>query len=180
MSNNFQLIYNIPKLFPIYRTMSEHTIILLKPAECSEEQLEQFFDLVISGKQVQAEGLPERIKAAALLGFAYVDGKLAGTASVKNQKRSYVTGIFLKAKVPRLAENFDHEIGYAVTHEEYRRRGISRDLIQHLVAQKPGAKFYATTKNDDMRGLLEKSGYERTGRPYLNPSNETLDLFIMK
>jgi len=157
--------------------MSEHSITLIEPANCSEEQLKQFHDLVTSGNQVQAEGLPERIASAALLAFAHVDGQLAGVASIKNQKRSYVTGIFLKAKVPRLAEHYDHEIGYAVTHKNFRRRGISRDLIGRLMDSKPEARFYATTKNDDMRMLLEKTGFKKTGNSYQNLDAETLDVY---
>lgn len=159
--------------------MSEHSITLLIPADCSKKQLKQFHDLVISGKQVQAEGLPERIASAALLAFAHVDGQLAGVASIKNQKRSYITAIFLKAKVPRLAEHFDHEIGYAVTHVDFRRRGISRDLINRLMDSKPKAKFYATTKNDDMRALFEKTGFKKIGQSYQNLNAETLDVYAL-
>ncbi|MDB5153873.1 MAG: family N-acetyltransferase [Mucilaginibacter sp.] len=159
--------------------MNEHRITLLIPADCSEAQLKQFHDLVISGGQVHAEGLPERIASAALLAFAHIDGQLAGVASIKNQKRSYITGIFLKAKVPRLAENFDHEIGYAVTHTDFRRRGISRDLIRQLIDSKPNANFYATTKNDDMRNLLEKTGFKKIGQSYQNSNAETLDVYTL-
>ncbi|MFB9843887.1 GNAT family N-acetyltransferase [Mucilaginibacter ginsenosidivorans] len=157
--------------------MSEHHITLIEPASCSEEQLRQFHDLVISGNQVQAEGLPERIASAALLAFAHADGQLAGVASIKNQKRSYITGIFLKAKVPRLAGDFDHEIGYAVTHKDYRRRGISRELIGRLMDSKPQAGFYATTKNEGMRILLEQIGFKKTGHPYQNLNAEVLDVY---
>jgi hypothetical protein len=159
--------------------MSEHSITLLLPVDCSEKQLKQFHDLVILGNQVQAEGLPERIASAALLAFAHVDGQLAGVASIKNQKRSYITGIFLKAKVPRLAEHFDHEIGYAVTHNDFRRSGISHDLIRQLMDSKPGARFYATTKNDDMRSLLDKAGFKKTGQSYQNLNAETLDVYTL-
>lgn len=128
---------------------------------------------------MQAEGLSERIASAAVLAFAYIDGQLAGVASIKNQKRSYITGIFLKAKVPWLAEHFDHEIGYAVTHLDFRRRGISRDLINRLIDSKPKAKFYATTKNDDMRALLEITGFKKIGQSYQNLNAETLDVYTM-
>jgi len=157
--------------------MSEHDILILPPEDCSKDQLQQFYELVISGGQVQAEGLPDRIASSALLGFTFIDGKLAGVASIKNQKRSYVVSRFLKAKVPRLAERYDHEIGYAVTHTDFRRMGISRNLILKLIEQKPQSNFYATTKNDDMRSLLTKLQFEKTGSPYKNANDETLDLF---
>ena len=89
-------------------------------------------------------------------------------------------GIFLKAKVPRLAENYPYELVYAVTHPDFRRMGISRELIRQLLDSKPDVKFYATTKNDDIRDLLAKSGFIRTGNSYQNSAGETLDLFTFR
>jgi len=160
--------------------MSTTQILLLTPEECTSEQLADFHDLVVSGNQVQQEGLADRIAGASLLAFAYLEKQLAGVASVKNQKRSYITGIFLKAKVPRLAEQYQYELGYAVTHSSFRRKGISRDLIGKLIASQPGTSFYATTKNDAMRDLLTKSGFNTLGNPYQNADGETLDLYAIK
>lgn len=159
--------------------MTNHQISVLIPAECSAAQLQKFHELVISGGQVMADGLAERISSATLLAFAYSGEQLAGIASVKQQKRSYVTGIFLKAKVPRLAENYLFEIGYAVTHVDFRREGISRELIGALIGHKPETRFYATTKNDGMRDLLTKSGFKKTGNSWLNVNEETLDLYTL-
>ncbi|MGF7078816.1 GNAT family N-acetyltransferase [Mucilaginibacter sp. UYCu711] len=159
--------------------MSDHQISVLAPDECSPAQVQQFHELVISGGQVQADGLVERILSAALLAFAYSGEELAGIASVKQQKRNYVTGIFLKAKVPRLAVHYLFEIGYAVTHEHFRRQGISRELIKELIGHKPGTRFYATTKDDGMRDLLTKSGFKKTGNSWLNVNEETLDLYTL-
>ena len=160
--------------------MSTLQILLLTPGQCTREQLDQFHDLVISGKQVQEEGLSERIAGASLLGFAYLEDQLAGVASVKNQKRSYVIGIFLKAKVPRLADAYQYEVGYAVTHNSFRRKGVSRSLIAQLMKSKPDTSFYATTKNDGMRELLIKSGFNKLGNSYQNAGGETLDLYVSK
>jgi GNAT superfamily N-acetyltransferase len=157
--------------------MTNHQISVLAPAECSAAQLRQFHELVLSDGQVQADGLVERIASAALLAFAYSGEELAGVASVKQQKRNYVNGVFLKAKVPRLAEKYLFEIGYAVTHENFRRRGISRELIGALISHKPRTQFYATTKNDGMRDLLTRSGFKKTGNSWLNINEETLDLY---
>jgi hypothetical protein len=159
--------------------MSDHQISVLTPAECSDAQLQQFHELVIAGGQVQADGLAERILSAALLAFAYSGEAIAGIASVKEQKRSYGTSIFLKAKVPWLAENYLFEIGYAVTNEGFRRRGISRDLINALISHKPGTRFYATTKNAGMRDLLTRSGFKKTGNSWQNVNDETLDLYTL-
>ncbi|WP_156088785.1 hypothetical protein [Mucilaginibacter pedocola] len=46
------------------------SIILLAPDLCSPDQLRKFHTLVLSGDQVQEEGLEGRIKRAAILGFA--------------------------------------------------------------------------------------------------------------
>ena len=111
--------------------------------------------------------------------MAQAEGRLAGFASIKQQKRSYITGIFLKAKVPRLAEHFQYEIGYAVTDPDFRRRGIGRNLILELMQANPGTRGYATTKNDHMGTLPENTGFKKTGLPYQYPGGETLDLYTI-
>jgi hypothetical protein len=57
---------------------------------------------------------------------------------------------------------------HAVTHESFRRGGISQDLIIALIAEKQGTPFYATTKNEGMRDVLTKTGFIKAGSSWLN------------
>lgn len=158
--------------------MGDRQILLLTPSECSDIRLVEFHDLVISGGQVNPEGLTTRIANAAVLAFAYIDGQLAGVASIKKQKRSYITGIFLKAKIPRQAVHYQYEIGYAVTHPDFRRLGLSREMITALMARETNTNFYATSKNEYMCDLLLKIGFKEAGLNWKNLAGEELKLFV--
>jgi hypothetical protein len=50
-------------------------MIVKKPADCSQEELALFKNLVLSGLQVNAHGLARRIKNCYLLGFYYDENK---------------------------------------------------------------------------------------------------------
>jgi RimJ/RimL family protein N-acetyltransferase len=158
--------------------MDDREILLLVPSECSDVQLVDFHDLVVSGGQVKPEGLAGRIANAAILAFAYIGDQLAGVASIKKQKQSYITGIFLKAKIPRQAIHYQYEIGYAVTHPNFRKLGLSREMITALMAREINTSFYATSKNEYMCDLLLKIGFKKAGLNWKNSDGEELKLFV--
>lgn len=153
------------------------TIKIFKPENCTEEQLKMFYDIVVEGNQVNPNGLLNRIKAADFLSFCELDNKTVGVASIKNPDKNYKKSTFVKANVGRLSDNYDYEIGYTVTKETYRRKGISEKLIKSLMDNSISKSFYATTKNDGMRHLLEKIGFAKLGDNYTNDNNEVLTLY---
>jgi len=153
------------------------TTKIFKPENCSVDQLQEFFDIVVEGKQVNANGLLNRIKAADFLSFCELDNEIVGVASIKNPDKKYKKTTFKKANVEEFADDFDYEIGYAVTKETHRRKGISEQLIKSLIENSSSKSFYATTKNDGMRHLLEKIGFAKLGDNYTNSKNEILTLY---
>ncbi len=153
------------------------TIKIFEPKNCSNDQLQTFFDIVVEGNQVDMHRLLNRIKAAYFLSFCELNNEVIGIASIKNPSMKYKKKTFKKANVEEFADNFDYEIGYAVTKETHRRKGISMQLIKSLMGKSTSKSFYATTKNDGMRHLLEKIGFERLGGNYTNDNNETLTLY---
>ncbi len=158
--------------------MSEEILKIIKPEDCSETEIQAFYDLVKSGNQVALINLEVKIRRAKVLAFAYIDDQLAGVASLKNQKQSYITKTFLKAKVPFKAKAYKTEMGYAVTAPDYRRMGISTKLIIELFKSTEETSFYATTKNDGMRDLLEGLKFEKLGSSFLNDNEEILNLYV--
>jgi len=61
--------------------------------------------------------------------------------------------------------------------ETHRRKGISEELIKFLIENSTSKSFFATTKNDGMRHLLEKIGFEKLGDNYTNDNKEILTLY---
>ncbi len=153
------------------------TIKIFKPENCSDAQLKTFYEIVVDGNQVNANGLLNRIKTADFLSFCELDDKVVGVASIKNPDINYKKTIFEKANVEELADDYRYEIGYAVTKETHRRKGISEELIKFLIENSTSKSFFATTKNDGMRHLLEKIGFEKLGDNYTNDNKEILTLY---
>lgn len=150
---------------------------LLPPDKCDQDKLKVFHDIVVEGGQVMTEGLEDRIKGADFIAFCESENEVVGVASIKNPDSGYKKDTFRKANVEKLADNYAFEIGYAVTKETHRRKGISEQLIKSLMDNSTSKSFYATTKNDGMRKLLEKIGFEKLGDNYTNNKNETLTLY---
>ena len=153
------------------------TYKILSPDKCDSQQLKNFYDIVVEGGQVLVNGLENRIKGADFLSFCESENEVVGVASIKNPDNAYKKNTFRKANVEELSDNYNFEIGYAVTKETHRRKGISEQLIKSLMENSNSKSFYATTKNDGMRHLLEKIGFTKLGDNYLNNDNETLTLY---
>ncbi|MET3129565.1 putative GNAT family N-acyltransferase [Arcicella rosea] len=153
------------------------TYKILSPDKCDSQQLKKFYDIVVEGGQVLVDGLENRIKGAELLSFCESESEVVGVASIKKPDNAYKKNIFRQANVEELSGSYNFEIGYAVTKETHRRKGISEQLIKSLMENSNSKSFYATTKNDGMRHLLEKIGFTKLGNNYLNSDNETLTLY---
>lgn len=149
----------------------------MTPDKCDQQQLKVFYDIVVEGGQVMVSGLEDRIKAADILSFCENENEIVGVASIKKPNKSYKKDIFRKANVEKLADNYTFEIGYAVTKEAHRRKGISEQLIKTLIGNSTSKSFFATTKNVCMRKLLEKIGFAQLGDNYKNDKDETLTLY---
>lgn len=150
---------------------------LLTPDKCNQHQLKVFYEIVVEGGQVIVDGLEDRIKTADFLSFCEIENEVVGVSSIKNPDRGYKKDTFRKANVENLADNYTFEIGYAVTKETHRRKGISEQLIKLLMENSTSKSFYATTKNDGMRKLLEKIGFAKLGANFKNYKSETLTLY---
>lgn len=156
----------------------EFQIKIIKPDDCSSELLEVFYDIVLSGKQIPEKFIAGGLKRSDFLAYCLSNDKIVGVASIKNPTDNYRTSVFTKAKVPHLADKYDLEIGYAVTLEQHRGNGISPKLINSLINHCSLNSFYATTKNDSMRKILDKLSFEKAGSDYENDNKEILSLYI--
>ena len=67
--------------------------------------------------------------------------------------------------------------GYAVTKEEHRGKGISKELIKILMENSNSKSFYAPTKVDGMRHILGKIGFKKLGDNYQHDNKESITLY---
>lgn len=152
-------------------------MIIKKPLDCTEEELESFESLVLLGGQVDPNGLKNRIKNCKLLGFYYSDNKeLIGVSAVKQKEKISVERIKNKAKVTD-KEIPTVELGYSVTKAEFRGKGINKEINDALLENVQDEKIYATTDNDTMRKYLIGKGFSKKGDSFQGTYNENLDYF---
>jgi hypothetical protein len=149
----------------------------MAPGQCTAEKLNSFYDLVSEGEQVNLAGLPGRIKACRMLGFAYEGTKLVAVTALKVPGENYKNKIFSSAGVADLSPGFNSEMGYAFTMPEFRAKGIHQQLVAGLIRESGEKKFYATTKAANVPYILEKMGFKKAGNSYTNESEELLHLY---
>ena len=148
-----------------------------KPTDCTQEEIELFKNLVLSGGQVDPFGLEARIKNCRLLGFYYSNRKeLIGVSAIKQKDKDSVKQTRAKAKILE-GEIPTTELGYSVTKVEFRGKGINRIINDKLLEEIKDEKIYATTDNDAMRKYLTQSGFTKKGRSFKGTYNNNLDYF---
>ena len=160
---------------------SESVDRIQSAADCSAEELSAFFGLVARGHEVSATGLVNRIARAHWLGFHFEDGELVGVAALKQPSENYRDKVFQRSRTQLAAARFDMELGWVYVREGFRRRGISRRLLEKLMAKARNKGVFATTsiENFRMRSLLPSLGFEATGQPFSGlTSNRKLELWI--
>jgi len=143
------------------------------PSECTDEEIQSFFNLVKKGGEVNINTLEAGIRRARLLAFCYVNQKLAGVAALKNADRGYQNNVFERAGEPKLAEKFQSEIGYIYTGEKYRGRHICPILVQHLM-NNSADKIFSTVrmKNKHMIKIIRKLGFHQIGHKFVGKQQD--------
>ena len=149
-------------------------ILIKKPADCSDKELEDFKNLVLEGKQVTSNGLEGRIRDCKNLGFCYVDNELVGVSAIKQKSEEIVKRTLYKAKI-KSDKIPTRELGYSFTKSKFRGQGINKKINDELLGLTDQEKIYATTDNDTMRRYLKEKGFKKVGNSFKGKLNETLD-----
>jgi ribosomal protein S18 acetylase RimI-like enzyme len=157
--------------------------VIKRPADCTDEEIRAFAQMVIEGGQVSPAGFERNVRRAKLLGFAYEDGELAGVVGIKSSPWLYVREVFLKANKLDEAVDFRYEIGWGYTKPEFRKLHINRRLVELQLATIPESNVFAMTGvgNEAVISNLIKLGFEKCGDPYPNSTGSWLyQLWVKK
>lgn len=160
---------------------SAEVIVVKKPSDCSEAELQDFAALVLAGGEVTAVGLDVRIKKAEALVFLSQNNCLKGIAAVKNPEQNYKSGVFQKAKASVQANEFPFELGWVFVLPSSRGAGFSHKLVQAALGATGGRAIFATSRagNAPMHKVLNVHGLSKHGEEYAsNRGNQNLVLFI--
>jgi RimJ/RimL family protein N-acetyltransferase len=143
------------------------------PSECTDEEIQSFFNLVKRGGEVDINTLEAGIRRARLLTFCYINQELAGVAALKNADQGYQNNVFERAGEPKLAEKFQSEIGYIYIEEKYRGRHVCPILVQHLM-NNSADKIFSTVRmrNKNMIKIIRKLGFRQVGHRFVGKQQD--------
>jgi predicted GNAT family N-acyltransferase len=151
-------------------------IVINSPKNFTEKQLVQLEKLILSGSQVKAVGLMDRILKAHEIAVYIDQDQVVASAILKNPALSYRNKVFKKAEVSNLASEYINEVGYIVTSENHRGRKLCQKLLAQLLEKNKSISIFATTRKPEMMHILEKFHFEKTGVTY----DKDLSLFISR
>ena len=145
-------------------------LIVKSPVECTNVEIGAFIAFVRAGGEVSIQGLPERIRGAAALAFAHVDGLVVGVAALKQPQSSYRHRVSSESGAALSAQEYPFELGWVYVSPESRGKGLSFLLSQAALAKSNGAGVFATsrTENIAMHQSLAKLGFVASGNPFLS------------
>lgn len=152
-----------------------------KPCECSVAELEDFAALVLSGGEVMAAEIDERIQNAETLLFLKMKGCLKGIAAVKNPAENYKSGVFKNAQATVNPNHFQYELGWVYILPSARGAGLSRELVEAAVSTIKGQAIFATSRADNvpMHKALVRCGFSSHGQSYPSTRrNQKIMLFV--
>lgn len=170
MSSN-ELKRNQKEPSKILQDLSSAAIVVKKPSECSERELEAFEAFVIKGGEVTAEGLRDLIKKAKGLVFLFEgDNTLAGIAALKYPNIGYKNRVFKKARAQEDPDKFTFEVGWIYVERQFRGRKYSHFLLEALLKLADENQVYATTREDNkaMQSTLIRYGFQQSGFSYVS------------
>jgi GNAT superfamily N-acetyltransferase len=156
-------------------------LLVKSPGECSNIEIVAFIAFVRAGGEVSIQGLVERIRSAAVLVFARVDGLVIGVAALKQPQASYRRRVSSESGAPLPAAEFPYELGWVYVSPESRGKGISLLLSQAIIAASEGACMFATSRTDNvaMHRSLTKVGFVAVGNPFVSGRGKhSLQVFV--
>jgi predicted GNAT family N-acyltransferase len=135
--------------------------------------------MAIKGNPVDKATVPDRVKNAALLAFIWKDDDLAAISAIKKPTENYKNCVFKKAGISERSSTYSRELGYVQTHTEYRRSGLSGEIVHAIIKKNGGRPVFATTENTYMKRILESNGFTKIGSEYLAKDGKgLLSLFV--
>ena len=151
---------------------------VLSPSQCSAQDLADFEKLVIEAGAVDPQGLTQRIRdASRLLFLRQTNGEIVAVGGLKHPLADYRDGVFAKAGIPTLSDEYRIELGWVAVAKSRQGLGLSRRIIAELMSLAYNQNVFATTRADERAiRLAADYGFEPAGKPY--PSGRGYDLVL--
>jgi predicted GNAT family N-acyltransferase len=155
---------------------SSSQVVSKTPSDCSAAEIAKFIALVTEGGEVAADGLEQRVMAAARLAFLLSSGQVTGVAALKSPNPHYRGYVASASGVALPADSFPYELGWVFLASAVRGKGHSQFLSQAVLAFAERCGVFATSRNDNtpMHRTLAKLGFLQVGEAYASQHGEHL------
>ena len=151
-------------------TSSGISIRCCSPAACSDRELAAFVRLVVSGGEVDPQGLNARVHHAVKLSFAVREDLLVGVAALKTPSEAYREKISRGSGVEIPVASVPYELGWVYVIKEARGQGLAFALSEAALTASQGHSVLATTRSENgaMQRCLAQLGFSATGGPFFS------------
>lgn len=131
--------------------------------QCAPEELNTFITLAALARGSRPANLPNIVQRCLYMVFAYHEQRIVGISGVKIVPESRAWD---KAGCAEYRAQYPYEFGFLYVDEGWRRRGVSRKLIELSLECVDSSKVFLVTHNPHVIGAFSGRGFLRAGRPY--------------
>jgi hypothetical protein len=156
-------------------------LLVKKPSELKDEELDEFQQLVIRGGEIDPDDLTFRLKNADRLAFVLEDGAIIAVGAIKNPTERHKNDISRKSKIDLAL--YQKELGYISVEPGHGKRGLGSSIVRELLATVRGPIF-ATSRvnNEGIRKILTKNQFTIQGDSWFSqvrkPSREGIKICL--
>jgi len=134
--------------------------------------------LIAQGDAVDPDTAAEHLPHCLFVVLKRDGSQVVGVGAIKGQRSWYAKRIASKEKSGFEFDPHMHELGYVVTRESHRKRGISKEITAKLLSLFQGKPVWATTSNQFMESTLKKNGFTQKGSSWKSKKGDDLQLWI--
>ena len=152
---------------------------IIKKNDLDDSHRQTFKELLKIQGKVSGD-LSKKADRCSLICIVSSDDKSIAIGAIKSKTKSDFTQ--KKADLISLSDEFDWELGYLYTCEDYKGNGIASNMVRFLIKEFGNRNLMASTEinaNPSMVKILEKNGFRHYGKPWKSSiHNNYLGLFL--
>ncbi len=147
--------------------------------ELKESHRRLFSEMLYKQGKIQGD-LSKKADRCKLICIAKVDNKTVAIGAIKQKTKSDFSSD--KANIPDLSNDFEWELGYLYTDDDFSGQRIASTISNTLIHNYGTENLMASTEitaNPAMVKILEKNGFKLFGKPWKSSiHNNYLGLFL--
>jgi hypothetical protein len=168
-------------------------VVYVKPSDqMTEYEFCSCLQLIGDGGAVNTDSASDELRKSEWTGIFNIEGKIVGTGTIKRPRPNYAANISRKSRFSFSPDL--HELGYVAVDKAHRREKIGETIVEHLLyafhkpilfigpnnEPVPKRSLFATTSNEGMKVILERTEFARQGTEWSGVKGDMLSLWILE